>query len=97
MPIANFSGTAYAATEIAKRTLITASWLTSYWFISLLKLVTDHCLVRGINSMYVPNFSSPPFKNITLDSKLEMAKFAPWISIWEVMDNHKEPSCYTYI
>ncbi|KAF8802289.1 tyrosinase [Phlegmacium glaucopus] len=38
-----------------------------------------------------------PFQNITLDSKLEMGQFAPWISIREVMDIHQEPFCYTYV
>jgi len=41
--------------------------------------------------------TTPPFQNVTLDFKLEMGNFAPWLSIREVMNIHKEPSCYTYV
>ena len=40
---------------------------------------------------------TPPFQNITLDSKLEMGDFEASLTIREVMDIHREPSCYTYV
>ena len=40
---------------------------------------------------------TPPFQNVTLDSKLEMENFEAWLTIRDVMDIHREPSCYTYV
>ena len=41
--------------------------------------------------------TTPPFKDVTLDSELEMGEFEGWLSIREVMDIHKDPNCYTYV
>ena len=42
--------------------------------------------------------TTPPYENVTLDSKLELGNFYAWPTIREVMDIHREPSlCYTYV